>query len=82
MIWATGFVCLLTLRMLKFEGFALICCIVGGSAKELFNSLNHPKKTYCDTKKSLKEYLYTQFLNNCVLALGAGDIYDIVKNMT
>ena len=55
--------------------------IVGGSAKELFNELRHPQKTYCDTKKALKQHLINNNLGNCLLVLGAGDIYDIVKKI-
>jgi len=55
--------------------------IAGGSAKELFNEIKHKNKYYADTKKSLKQ----QFLNikpyNCILVLGAGDIYDISKKI-
>lgn len=55
--------------------------IAGGSAKELFNSICHNHKVYIDNRKALKEYLCEADLNNCVLVLGAGDIYEIVKKI-
>lgn len=55
--------------------------MVGGSAKELFRSIRHSHKVYLDNKKALKEYLREADLNNCVLVLGAGDIYEIVKKI-
>lgn len=55
--------------------------MVGGSAKELFRSIRHIHKVYLDNRKALKEYLYEADLNNCVLVLGAGDIYEIIKKI-
>lgn len=54
--------------------------IIGGSSKELFNEIKHSNKMYIDTRKQLK----SQCLNNdknCILVLGAGDIYDIIKSV-
>ena len=54
--------------------------IAGGSAKELYNCIKHKNKYYCDTQKELKTNLYNAH-EKCILVLGAGDIYDIVKKI-
>ena len=54
--------------------------IVGGSAKELFNEISHKNKTYLENRKAIKNYI-ENINTHCVLVLGAGDIYDIVKKI-
>lgn len=54
--------------------------ITGGSAKELYNDIKIKNKVYCDTKKALKIAL-SNVKANCILVLGAGDIYDIMRNI-
>ncbi len=55
--------------------------MTGGSAKELYKSIVHNNKKYLATRKELKEYLTSMDLCGCVLVLGAGDIYDILKRI-
>lgn len=54
--------------------------MVGGSAKELFNEIIHKNKVYVDNRKSLKEAIINN-KSNCILVLGAGDIYEITKSI-
>lgn len=53
--------------------------IVGGSAKELFNSLKFRNKSYCDTILELADELKNAEDYDVVLVLGAGDIYEKTK---
>ena len=52
--------------------------MVGGSAKELFNVIQHSNKTFLQNKKALKQYLINMCHEGCILVLGAGDIYYLV----
>lgn len=55
--------------------------IVGGSAKELFNEIKHKNKYYIESKKQLKSAMSNLNKSNCILVLGAGDIYDITHQI-
>jgi len=52
--------------------------ISGGSAKELHKLIKHKNKKYCDIKKTLKQAIF-DVKSSCILVLGAGNIYDIIR---
>lgn len=55
--------------------------ISGGGAKDLLKKIKHKNKCYLENKKQLKEYLHNREKTNCILVLGAGDIYDMTKRI-
>lgn len=58
--------------------------IAGGDAKDLFKlvKLKKDNKFYVDNKYQLKNTVYSNLKNiDCILVLGAGNIYNIVKNV-
>jgi len=55
--------------------------IVGGSAKELFNKIKHKNKRFVSTQKELNEIITNDNNSNCILVLGAGDIYDVISKI-